>query len=188
MKMLMLGGSFNPVHVGHLILAEEVAWQFGCERVALVPARQPPHKALRDDPGAQHRLAMLRAAVDGDELFAVDDCELLREGPSYTVDTLRQLRERYRPDGGLYLVIGDDLAQGFTAWREPGTILSLATLIVARRSGRPYDLALPHLRADNSLVPVSSSLVRSRIAQGGAWKRLVPEGARSYIERHGLYR
>lgn len=188
MKLLMLGGSFNPVHVGHLILAEEVASELGYDRVVLVPARQPPHKALKDDPGAEHRLAMLYASVQGDSLFLVDDCELRREGLSYTVDTLALLAHSDGIEGKPALVIGDDLASGFPSWRQPERILEQATLIVARRSGLPYTLNLPHVQAHNSLIPVSSSLVRSRIGQGGAWKRLVPEGAREYIEAHRLYR
>ncbi|HPE36708.1 MAG TPA: nicotinate (nicotinamide) nucleotide adenylyltransferase [Spirochaetales bacterium] len=188
MSFLVLGGSFNPVHIGHLIMAEEVATQFGYGRVILVPAFMPPHKDLVDDPGPEHRLAMLRLAVVGQELFSVDDCELRRGGPSYTVDTLADLIARLRPDGRPALLIGDDLAEGFTSWREPGRILGMARLIVARRSGLSYELGLAHESAGNLLVPISSTLVRQRVRDGGAWKNLVPPGVASYMDAHGLYR
>ncbi len=197
MRLLILGGSYNPVHVGHLILAEELACEYGYDRVLLVPALAPPHKALVEDPGAAARLAMLRASVEGDPLFIVDDCELRREGPSYTVDTIRYAIARYAPQGKPGLAIGADLARGFGSWREPQAILALAELVVARRgtAGRAEDgsveaqsaLPFPHLLAANSLIPISSSLVRERIQSGGAWRRLVPEAAARIIEKERLY-
>ncbi len=198
MRLLILGGSYNPVHLGHLILAEELACEYGYERVLLVPALEPPHKALVDDPGADMRLAMLRASVEGDPLFIVDDCELKREGPSYTVDTIRHAIARYAPRGKPGLAIGDDLARGFGSWREPAAILELADLVVARRGGegRPGGnespdgrgaLPFPHMRAANSLIAISSSLVRERIKSGGAWRRLVPEAAARIIAKERLY-
>ena len=188
MRILVLGGSFNPVHIGHLILGEELAAEFGYDRVLLVPARVPPHKELRDDPGPAHRLAMLEAAVAGDGLFSVDDRELSREGPSYTVDTLRDILGSCPMDGKPGLVLGDDLAAGFPSWKDPEAILSMAELVVARRSGQPLDLAFPHRLAANLLIPVSSTLVRQRISAGGAWRHLVPAAAAAYITEHGLYR
>lgn len=188
MKLLMLGGSFNPPHIGHLLLAEELAFEFGYDRVALVPAFLPPHKALNADPGAEARLAMTEAAVAGDPLFMVDDCELRRGGVSYTVDTLDYLVSRYAPSGKPGLAIGDDLAPGFPSWKDNERILSIADLIVARRVlDPPGDLPFACRLARNSLVEVSSTLVRSRLAAGGPWRRLVPEGVARYIEDHGLY-
>lgn len=188
MRLLVLGGSYNPVHIGHLILGEELAVEFGYDRVLLVPASLPPHKALVDDPGPDARLDMLRAAVEGEPLFSVDDCELKRGGLSWTVDTLRSVIGSYRPDGRPGLAIGDDLAAGFPKWKEPEEIVRLAELVVARRDGGDFTLGFPHRRADNLLIPVSSTLVRRRIAAGGAWRHLVPAGARAYIDEHGLYR
>jgi nicotinate-nucleotide adenylyltransferase len=193
LRLLILGGSYNPVHVGHLILAEELASEYGYDRVLLVPALEPPHKALVEDPGAELRLTMLRASVEGDTLFIVDDCELTRQGPSYTVDTIRYAITAYSPEGKPALAIGDDLAAGFGSWREPDTITALADLIVARRSStgaalKPGDrMSFPHLRASNSLIPISSSMVRDRIKSGGAWRRLVPDAAARIIEEQRLY-
>lgn len=195
MAYLILGGSFNPVHVGHLIMAEELAVEFSCGRVVLVPARVPPHKDLDDDPGPALRVAMLRASVAGDGLFELDECELMREGPSYTVDTLLHLRERY-PGEEAFLAIGEDLAAGFASWREPGRITELARLVIASRPARdagrdgagplvgfPY----PHRRAHNSPIPISSSMVRSRVRERGAWRRLVPEAAARIVVDGRLY-
>jgi nicotinate-nucleotide adenylyltransferase len=203
LRLLILGGSYNPVHIGHLILAEELACQYGYDRVLLVPALEPPHKALTEDPGAPLRLAMLRASVEGDPLFIVDDCELTRQGPSYTVDTIRHAIAAYAPQGRPALAIGDDLVSGFSSWREPEAILALADVIVARRGGesrpgesRPGERKgldgreaspFPHLRAANSLIPISSSLVRERIKSGGAWRRLVPDAAARIIGERRLY-
>lgn len=208
MAYLILGGSFNPVHAGHLIMAEELAAEFSCKRVVLVPARVPPHKDLIDDPGPALRVAMLRAATAGDGLFEIEDCELTRDGPSYTVDTLLHLRERY-PGEEAFLAIGDDLAGGFPSWREPERIVELARLVIARRpsakarrggaedggpedggaegDGVPAGFPYPYRRGHNSPIPISSSMVRERIRERGAWRRLVPEGAARIIADGRLY-
>lgn len=187
MRLLIIGGSFNPVHVGHLILAEEVAREFSYDRVAFVPARQPPHKTIDDDPGPALRLAMLRAAVEGDPLYLVDDCELVREGPSYTADTLADILARYELEGKPGLVIGDDLASGFASWRDPARVASLADIIVARRSGQRYDMAFAHRDAHNMIVPISSTLLRERIREGKAWRSLVPHPVAKLIRDARLY-
>jgi nicotinate-nucleotide adenylyltransferase len=188
MRIILLGGSFNPVHVGHLIMAEEARSQFGYDIALLVPSLRPPHKELVDDPGPEHRLAMLRLAVEGDPSFAVDDCELRREGLSYTIDTLKHVISRYRPEGKPGLLLGDDLAAGFSVWRDPEGILAAADIVRARRAGAPpADFPYPHLRADNTIVAVSSSLVRARIASGRAFRRLVDPRVYDYIARNGLY-
>lgn len=188
MKFLVLGGTFNPIHIGHLILAEELAVEFGYDRVLLIPSFQPPHKLLVDDPGPDARLAMIKQGVSADPLFIVEPCELDRGGVSYTVDTLDHLRATYAMIGKPGLVIGDDLASGFPFWRNPDGIVARADLILARRSGcMPEDFAFPCRFASNLLVPVSSTLVRQRIAAGGAWRHLVPDGVARYINDQRLY-
>jgi nicotinate-nucleotide adenylyltransferase len=188
MKFLILGGTFNPIHMGHLILAEEVAVEFGYHRVVLIPSFQPPHKRLSDDPGAAARLVMIKAAVAADPLFIVEPCELERGGVSYTMDTLDYICTSYPMDGKPGLVIGDDLASGFPFWRDPAGIVARTDLILARRSGcRPDDFGFPCRFASNLLIPISSTLVRQRVAEGGAWRHLVPEGVASYIREQGLY-
>lgn len=188
MRLLVLGGTFNPVHLGHLVLAEEVAWEFGYDRVLLVPASIPPHKALGAEPGPRVRLAMLGAAVDGDPRFIVDDCELKRGGISYSVETLAHVMEAWAPEGKPGFVIGDDLAEGFGTWRNPARICELADLIVARRGGASFKLDFPYKRAHNMILPISSTDIRTRIASGKPWRRLVPTATANYIESHGTYR
>lgn len=188
MKFLILGGAFNPIHIGHLILAEELAVEFGYDRVLLVPSFQPPHKVLEDDPGPEARLAMLEAAVSSYPLFVVNTCELDRGGISYTVETLDFLLSAYAMDGRPGLVIGDDLASGFPFWRNPDGIVARADLIMARRSGcLPEVFAYPCRFASNLLIPVSSTLVRQRVLAGGAWRHLVPDGVAALIVDKCLY-
>lgn len=187
MAFMIMGGSFNPVHIGHLIMAEECASEFCVDKVILVPARQNPLKTMVSNPGDNHRLNMLRLAVDDNPLFLVSEIELKREGPSYTVDTIRELIEKYQPDEKPFLLLGDDLARGFYSWREPDRILEMARLIIARRNGDAIPEELPCRKAVNTIIPVSSSLVRERIAQNGAWTQIVPQGVWRYIEQYGLY-
>jgi nicotinate-nucleotide adenylyltransferase len=187
-RLLVFGGSFNPIHVGHLILAEELRGEFGYDIALLVPSRQPPHKELVDDPGPEHRLAMLRAAAEGDPGLAVDDCELKRSGPSYTIDTLSDVARRYPIEGKPGLVLGDDLVQGFAGWKEPGAIARAADIICAHRSDpSELSLAFPHRYAHNSIVEVSSSAIRDRIRSGRPFRRLMDAAVFRYIVEHGLY-
>jgi len=188
MRLLVLGGSFNPIHLGHLMLAEEVAAEFFYDRIMLVPSLMPPHKILADDPGPEHRLGMVKAAVEQNSGYLVDTCELERKGLSYTFETLEHLIATYPIDGKPGLVIGDDLAAGFTSWRNPEGICQLADLVVARRGGEPAPLQYRHRTAHNMLLPVSSTDIRSRIAAARPWRWLVPPRVAHYIEDHELYR
>ncbi len=190
MRLLVLGGSFNPVHLGHLMLAEEVAAEFSYDRILLVPSLQPPHKTLADDPGPGHRLGMVQAAVEGNSAYIIDSCELERKGLSYTFETLDHVVSTYMIDGKPGLVIGDDLAAGFSSWRNPEGICNLADLVLARRCGEPSTLQarFRHRTAHNMLFPVSSTDIRSRIAAARPWRWLVPSQVAQYIEDHQLYR
>ena len=190
MKLAILGGSFNPIHVGHLYLADLVLSNLGYDRVVLVPAHVSPFK--EEVPGmpesACDRLLMIAAAIQGDSRLTVDDCELERGGLSYTVDTLRDIIDRYRPSGKPALIIGDDLAADFPRWKDGDRIPELADPVIARRLGSaPADLPFPHTLLKNEPLEVSSRMLRERIAAGGAWRYLVPEGARRIIEERGLY-
>jgi nicotinate-nucleotide adenylyltransferase len=193
----ILGGTFNPPHVGHLVCAQEAYLQLGLERVMLIPARIPPHKPVEDEPGAEHRLELCRCAVDGDQRFRVSDLEIARSGPSYTVDTLIELNRR-EPDSELFLIVGGDVAAGLPNWREPERVLSLATVAVAKRRGTArarVDEALHQLpggeRAAFFPMPtigISSTIVRRRVRLGQPIKYIVPDAVAAYIERHRLYR
>jgi nicotinate-nucleotide adenylyltransferase len=190
MSIAILGGSFNPPHIGHLILAEEILASQRYDTVLLIPAHLPPHKIPQSDPGPEMRLSMLRASVESWPQIIVEPCELERRGVSYTVDTLVEISEKYSSNDRPGLIIGDDLALDFlTAWKNPEKILDLADIIVAHRLySDELDLPYPHRYIHNIVVPISSSLVRERIARHGAWRSLVASPVRAIIETYGLYR
>jgi len=193
----ILGGTFNPPHLGHLVCAQEAKLQLDLGRVVLIPARVPPHKPVPDEPGIEHRLALCRAAVSEDsERFEVSDVEAGREGPSYTVDTLRMLRSGMA-ESELFLIVGADVAVGFPRWREPAQVLSMATLAVAGRPGTDRDAierALEEVEGGERVrffempeIGVSSTMIRERVRRGIPTRYLTPEAVREYVDRHGLY-
>jgi nicotinate-nucleotide adenylyltransferase len=195
-RLGVLGGTFNPPHIGHLICAQEALIQLGLSRVVWIPARVPPHKHVDDEPGPAHRLELCRCAVAGDSRFEVSELEVRRRGTSYTIDTLVELH-RTEPDSVLCLIVGGDAAAGFEEWREPERILSVATLGVAKRRGTPRDRVLQALanvrggeRAEFFRMPrigVSSTMIRRRVRAGQPIRYLVPESVADYIADHGLY-
>ena len=197
MRLGILGGTFNPLHLGHLICAQEAHLQLRLDRVILIPAAQSPHKPFdEDDPGAEHRLALCRLAAAADERFGVSSMEVERPGPSYTVDTLRELHSR-EPDSELYLIVGGDVAAGLSTWREPEQVLSLAELAVATRRGTPrrsIDDALRGLSGgeraaffEMPTIEISSTDIRRRVQSRKPIRYLVPEAVANYIDEHRLY-
>lgn len=188
MRLAILGGTFNPVHLGHLFLAEEVLACLGYDRILFVPASVPVHKTMACEVGAVHRLRMLRRAVAPYRHFRVDDCELRRGGASYTIETVREVAVRYPLEGKPGLIIGDDLAAGFDTWKEAELLAGLTDLIVAHR-GTTARVPLAHscTYVENTLLPVSSSEVRRRLAAGLPVRSLLPARVLAYIRRHRLY-
>jgi len=191
MKIAMLGGSFDPVHIGHLFLADLALSDLGYDRVVLVPAFQSPFKIGAESASPLSRLEMLAASISGDPRLTIDDCEINREGISYTVDTLKDIIARYEPDGKPGLIIGDDLAGSFEKWRSPEEIAGLADIIIARRLPELIRTAdafpFPFIELENEIMNVASHKVREKIRGGGAWRYLVPAGARYIIESTKLY-
>jgi nicotinate-nucleotide adenylyltransferase len=199
LKLGILGGTFNPPHIGHLICAQEAFEQLGLDRVVLMPANQPPHKQVAADPGAQARYELCCRAVQGDERFAVSRLELEREGRSYTVDTLRALHDQH-PQDDLTFIVGGDMARSLPTWREPEAVLELATLAVAERAGSEREEIRGELRAlrgasdervrffDMPRIDVSSSLVRERTATSRPIRYLVPDAVADAIVQNGWYR
>jgi nicotinate-nucleotide adenylyltransferase len=192
----LLGGTFNPPHIGHLVCASLAAEALDLDHVLLVPVHEPPHKGVEADPGVEHRVEMCRLAAARDERFDVSLVDAEVPGPSYTVDTLSRLHDRC-PGDHLTFVVGGDMALSLPSWREPEAILKLATLGVAEREGvRRTDISerLSGLDSGNvrffdmPRIDVSSSLVRRLVAAGRPIRYLVPDGVAEYIEREGLYR
>ena len=192
MTVGLYGGSFNPPHLAHLVVAETARDRFGFDRVLWMPSHQPPHKQGQALAAPAHRLAMTRRAVRGHPAFDVSDLELARGGTSYTVDTLRVLQEAH-PGTTFVLLLGGDSLRSFATWHRPQEILDRVPLCVYRRAGEGAErLPLP-LRGDVRFVEaprldISSTDLRARVAHGRSIRYLVPEAVRAYIEEHGLYR
>jgi nicotinate-nucleotide adenylyltransferase len=196
-RLGILGGSFNPPHNGHLSGARHARRQLGLDRVLFMPVYLPPHKTPEDDPGPEHRVAMCRRAVQGEERMFVSELEVARAGPSYTVDTLRSLHAT-DPGVELTFIVGADMARTLPQWREPREVLRLAHLAVAERDGTARREILDVLDSlgarqrvlflDMPAVDVSSTMVRERVLGGLSVDDLVPAPVASYIAEHGLYR
>ncbi len=194
---IVFGGSFDPVHIGHIVIARDVREEMGAEEVLFVPAHHAPlkegHRASPED-----RLRMLEIALDGEEGFSIEDYEIKKGGISYTVDTLRYLREKRGDDP--YLLLGADSVLKFHLWREPESIVQMAKLIVVDRGGKLGEVRnyiserFSSLKEGENLfllkvrrVDISATEIRERIAHGKSIYCLVPEGVRNYRERKGLY-
>ena len=194
-RIAMFGGTFDPPHVGHLAVAQDVHEALGLDRVLFIPAARPPHKVDAGITDAEVRFRMVEAAVGNDPRFGVSELELEREGPSYTVDTLRALRDQ-DPNGQLFLLLGADQWADFGSWREPATILKLATPILMGRNGDgpgEVDPGLPpevspslrHVRVTR--MDLSSTELRRRVREGRPIRYLVPDEVRRIIESEKLY-
>jgi len=196
----ILGGTFNPPHVGHLAIARAALAELALARVLLMPARMAPNKRDEDDPGPEHRLAMCELAVADEQGLVASGLELERDGPSYTVDTLEAIHAS-SPRARLTFILGADTACTLPSWREPKRILELARLAVATRSGSSRERvleALAGLAGDGAAgelcfldippINVSSSQVRALVAAGEPVEQLVGARVAGYIAREGLYR
>jgi nicotinate-nucleotide adenylyltransferase len=192
----ILGGTFNPPHLAHLVCAQEACAQLELDRVLLVPVFEPPHKEVEADPGVDHRVELCRRAVAGDARFEVSRIEADVPGRSYTVDTLRRLHES-SPEDELTFIVGGDMAHALPTWHEPEAVLSLATLGVAEREGvRRADITerLAGLAGadrirffDMPRLDISSSMIRRRVALGRPIRYLVPDAVAGYIAGERLY-
>jgi nicotinate-nucleotide adenylyltransferase len=193
----LLGGTFNPPHLAHLVCGQEAWAQLGLDRVVLVPVNEPPHKEAERDPGVEHRVELCRRAVAGDERFSVTRVEADVPGRSYTVDTLRRLYQS-SPEDELTFIMGGDMAHTLPTWHEPEAVLSLATLGVAEREGMGRTDIAERLAGlagaerirffDMPRLDISSSLIRHRVAGGRPIRYLVPDAVADYIRSAGLYR
>lgn len=183
-RLGVLGGTFDPIHVGHQIVAQDALEALDLERLLVVPAARPPHR----DPvlEARSRLRITRRAFEDDPRIEVSELELERSGPSFTVDTLEELDER-RPDAPLFCIVGADQFREFAGWRRPRRIAELATLAVMNRAGEepepPPELPdLPFTSVPVTRIELSSTRVRERLADRRSVRYLVPEAVRSEVE------
>lgn len=213
MKIAMLGGSFNPIHIGHLILADSVCKNLGYDKILFVPTANPPHKELSCEVASSERFKMTELSVSGDERFIAEPCEMERGGVSYTYDTVCFLEQKYASvlDGKIGLIMGEDLIGDYDKWYKAEELAQKADLILAVR---PKDSDLkaefqnsptekygknpmagvtrenfpfPHKIVENPRIDLSSSEIRQKIAEDGAWRYLVSERVFEYIIERNLY-
>ena len=197
----IFGGTFDPLHNGHLRIAAAVLKQHRLDRIIFVPARVQPHKTAPPRAPGRHSLAMIRLSIRDNPHFSVSDCELRRPGVSFTIDTIRQLRRRFRGNADLYFIVGSDTVPELPRWRNVKELTRLCTIIIAARPDWPIEALdalagrLPpnHLARIRELAvrttanPISSTDIRERLAQGRPIRRLVPLPVADYIARHKLY-
>ncbi|MGB3330499.1 MAG: nicotinate-nucleotide adenylyltransferase, partial [Thermomicrobiales bacterium] len=191
----IFGGTFDPIHIGHLAVAERACDELGLDGVVFVPALQPPHKPHRIISPIEDRVEMLRLAIQGNPRFSWSDVDMRPDEPSYTVSMLERMRDQF-PGTELSFIVGEDSLRDFATWHEPERILELARLVVADRPGIDVDESVyaevPRLRSRvvrfaAPLLEVSSTDLRRRVAEGYSIRYLVPERVFEYIRQRGLY-
>lgn len=189
MRLGILGGTFDPPHLGHLLAAVDAVERLALDRLVLVPAATQPLKRDAESAPAEHRLAMTRLLVGGDGRFEVDALEIERAGLSFSVETLAAFAERF-PSAERYFLVGMDVLRTFDRWREPEKVLALATLAVLTRDDRGARPTLPPgaVEVASRRVDVSSTEIRARVAAGRSLRGFVPDPVAAYIAAHGLYR
>jgi nicotinate-nucleotide adenylyltransferase len=196
MRLGLFGGTFDPIHLGHLILAEACREACALDRVWFVVAGAPPHKP-GDRTSVADRLEMVRIAIAGHPAFEVSELETRRPGPHYSVETLEEVH-RQRPEDELFFLIGGDSLADLPQWRQPGRIVALATVVVVDRPGSTIDPstywpdpgpdAKPFQVVKSPLIGIASNDLRRRMAEGRSIRYQVPRGVEVYIEAHGFYR
>ena len=184
MRTALYGGSFDPIHHGHMLIAREAKEQLELDRVVFIPAAQSPFKLDRVPAPPQLRLAMVQAAVAGELGFEWDDSEVHRAGPSFTVDTVEAWKAR-APADELFYLIGQDNVSDLPKWRRSAELLEMAKFVVFERDGASIPRDFPVIR---SRVDISATAVRKRVAEGKSIRYLVPEAVREIIETHRLYK
>lgn len=186
----IFGGTFDPIHTGHILIAVAALRQFRLDTIVFVPAKRSPHKPKSVFAPAEHRVQMVRKAIRGHSSFTISDVEVQREGLSYTVDTLESIQHLY-PGSRLFLLLGSDNIRSFDAWKNPKRITRMASLVVYRRWG--YDLTARMLSRWSARVLegpeifISSTLIRKKVSSGRTIQHLVPPAVERYITNHNLY-
>jgi len=183
-KLGLFGGSFDPIHHGHLILAREALESLGLDRVIFIPSGISPHKLARPPASADLRCRMVEASLRGEPGFDWDDCEIRRPGPSFAIDTVREMAARH-PGAELYFFIGEDNLAGLHTWKDIKELRTLAKFVVMSRGHGTPDQVCPVISRP---VEISSTDIRNRIARGLSVRYLVPESACEIISQHRLYR
>ena len=202
MKIGIMGGSFDPIHVGHLKVAEEMREKRRLDKVVFIPTNIPPHKAHRQLAAPRHRIRMVELAIADHPGFEVSRVEIDRAGPSYSIDTIDQLQEEWGDGHSIFFIIGADTLAELSVWRRPGELIEQADFLTAARPGTDMDFwdelsftftpeQVRRLRygcVDTTPVDISSTDIRNRVRSERSIMGLVPPAVDEYIVRHGLYR
>ena len=197
----IFGGTFNPIHMGHLIMAEEVFQQHHLSKILFIPAYIPPHKYVKDLTEAHHRYKMIKAAISGKSKFEVSDLEIKREGKSYTIDTVQEILGHYGKGCEVFLIMGADSLNELELWKNIKRLSQLCHFVIVNRPGFKTEastrlveiigsnniLDMERLRVEINPVGISSTDIRKRLNDGVEIKGLVPECVEAYIREHGLY-
>jgi nicotinate-nucleotide adenylyltransferase len=191
-RLGIFGGTFDPVHLGHLICAEQLLQALRLDLVLFVPTHAPPHKPATEPAGPEHRLAMVRLAIENHRGFRDSDLEIRRGGTSYTIDTVRELRQAYGDDMEFWLLMGQDSYQDVSTWKQPDLIAAECLFGVARRPGYEREIRppVPGLRSkfiDITAVDISSTGIRARLSEDRSIGFLVPRKVEAYIRANRLY-
>jgi len=198
MNIGVLGGTFDPVHIGHLIVAKEVRVRLNLAEILFVPAGQPWLKMNSPLSSVWHRLQMVRLAIADKPCFKLSAIEIEQAGPSYTVDTIAELQSQHGPKDNLYFILGWDNLAELPQWKEPSRLIEMCRLVAVPRPGYPIpdlhslEVAIPGLSLqvillDKPEIDISASAIRDRVAQGLSIRHLVPEPVEKYIREQGLY-
>ena len=202
MKIGIFGGTFDPIHIGHLIIAEHACEELCLDKLIIIPAAIPPHKQNVKITDGRRRLAMARLAAKGNRKLVVSDIELKKPGVSYSIDTLEMIKQKMGKSASYYLVIGSDMVPDLHTWKNIGRLTEMCRFVVAVRPGlleeelKKIKLCLPKAVRKralsnillNPLVDISSTEIRQRIAKGRSIRYLVPQKVEKYIIRHSLYK
>jgi nicotinate-nucleotide adenylyltransferase len=197
LRLGLMGGTFDPIHIGHLILADQAMERLALEKVLFVTAANPPHKCCEQVSDAAHRLEMTRLAIEGNAAFELSTVEMERDGPSYTIDTIKHLLGIYGAGTEIFLLLGADEGRDLMGWHQPLQISELANIVIANRPGMavsevietlPVELGRRVVPLDMPGVDISSTDLRERVRSGRSIRYLVPGPVEDYIWAKGLYK
>ena len=185
----ILGGTFNPIHLGHLVMSEMAYERLCLDKVVFIPSYLPPHKSDTDIIAAKHRLQMTRLAIYGNPRFSISDIEVKRGGKSYTIDTVNYLQKTYPKGTKFYIIIGNDLVVGLSRWKRIKDLLKEVCFVaISRRGFEAKRASVPVQRLNMQDIEISSSDIRKRIGSGKSVRYLLPDQVRQYIKKYQLYR
>ncbi|KRM56405.1 nicotinate-nucleotide adenylyltransferase [Lacticaseibacillus sharpeae] len=183
----LFGGTFNPVHTGHLVMADQVGNQLGLDKVCFMPDATPPHVDKKSAIAAKYRVEMLAAAISGNPMFDLELCEVERGGISYSYDTVAYLKHKH-PDTDYYFIIGADMVNYLPKWHRIDELVKMVQFVGVKRPGYTPRTTYPVLWVDAPKLEITSTAIRKRVANGESIHYLVPDAVAAYIEKEGLYR